>query len=402
MFSKGTASVASPSVFDELTRVFELAVETESGASRDALADTVIKVSEIVDRLAVTLAGLVAEADRRGVHRGDGYTSMTSFLAHKGRMRAGRAKRLVADGRALQQMPETVDRLKAGRLSVDEVRPLIAARQAHPDEFADHEPGLCDAVETTHWVKDARKVVDYWRQAVSGPDDDLKRYDERMFHGSFTLDGMFDFSGRMPGEMGRQFLDRIESAMEPPAPEDARIPAQRRLDALFDVVISDGERPSKPTVMVHVAAGRVAGSSSRLTDGTNGIAEIDDHIIDLPSIHRLTCDAAISRVVMSPDSQPLDIGRSTRTVPEPMRRAVIARDRHCRFPGCRRPARWCDAHHIVHWIDDGHTNVDNLILLCRHHHTLVHTEFGLSGSGRDPKFTRPNGTHLPNSPPFQA
>ena len=104
---------------------------------------------------------------------------------------------------------------------------------------------------------------------------------------------------------------------------------------------------------------------------------------------------------MSPDSQPLDIGRSSRTVPEPMRRAVIARDRHCRFPGCRRPARWCDAHHIVHWTDDGPTRVDNLILLCRHHHTLIHRGFGLTGTGSDPRFTRPDGTHLPNSPPLR-
>ncbi len=215
-----------------------------------------------------------------------------------------------------------------------------------------------------------------------------------MFHGSFTLDGMFDFSGRMPGEMGKEFLDRIESASPPPSPDDNRSPSQRRLDSLFDVVVSDGERPSKPTVMVHVAA-------DRLADGAVGVGEIDDHVLGYPSIHRLTCDAAISRLVMSPESQPLDIGRSTRTVPEPMRRAVIARDRHCRFPGCRRPARWCDAHHIVHWTDDGPTVVDNLILLCRHHHTLIHSDFGLTGTGSDPRFTRPNGTHLPNSPPLR-
>lgn len=248
-------------------------------------------------------------------------------------------------------------------------------------------------METTHWVKDARKVVDYWRHAVCGPTDDRKRDDERMFHGSFTLEGMFDFSGRMPGEMGKAFLDRIAAAMPPPSEGEDRGPAQRRLDALFDVVVSDGAGPARPTVLVQVAA-------DRLADGAVG--EIDDHVLGDPSIHRLTCDAAISRLVMSADSQPLDIGRSTRTVPEPMRRAVIARDRHCRFPGNRHPARWCDAHHIVHWIDEGRTEVDNLILLCRHHHTLIHSGFGLSGSGRDPGFTRPNGTHLPNSPPFQA
>lgn len=393
MFSDETTGTVSQPALELVASALEIAVDLDY-ASGDGLAETVTRVSEVVDRLQVKLTELVAEADRRGVHRADGYTSMTAFLAHKARMRAGRAKRLVADGRALREMPETMNRLKTGRLSVDEARPLIAAQQAHSAEFADHETGLCDAVETTHWVKDARKVVEYWRQAVCGPVDDLKRYDERMFHGSFTLDGMFDFSGRMPGEMGREFLDRIEAATPPPSDVDDRTPSQRRLDGLFDVVVSDGAKPARPTVMVHVGAGR-------LTAAEPGIAEIDDHVLTLPTVHRLTCDSAISRLVMSTASQPLDIGRSARTVPEPMRRAIIARDRHCRFPGCHRPARWCDAHHIVHWVHDGQTKVDNLILLCRHHHTLVHAGFGLSGTGEDPKFTRPDGTYLPNSPPLR-
>ncbi len=394
MFSNAATGTDVQPALELVASALEIAVDLDYASSDDGLAGTVTRVSEVVDRLQVKLAELVAEADRRGAHRADGYTSMTALLAHKARMRAGRAKRTVADGRALRQMPETARRLQSGRLSLDEARPLMAAREAHPDEFADHETGLCDAVETTHWVKDARKVVDYWRQAISGPGDDRKRHDERMFHGSFTLDGMFDFSGRMPGEMGREFLDRIESAMAPPTPEDDRSPAQRRLDALYDVTISDGERPSRPTVMVHVGEQRLMGVPS-------GVAEINDQVLADRVIHRLTCDAAITRIVMAGDSQPLDVGRTTRVVPDPIRRAVIARDRHCRFPGCRRPARWSDVHHIVHWADEGPTCIDNLILLCRHHHTLVHTDFGLTGSGRDPKFTRPNGTHLPNSPPLR-
>ena len=225
MFSNETTVTAHTSPLELVASALEIAIDLDYASSDEGLAGTVTKVSGIVDRLQVKLTELVAEADRQGMHRADGYTSMTAFLAHQAR---------------------------TGRLSVDEARPLIAAHQAHPDEFADHETGLCDAVETTHWVTDAVKVVDYWRQAVCGPGDDRRRYEDRAFHGSFTLDGMFDFSGRMPGEMGREFADRIESAIPPPASDDDRSPSQRRLDALFDVVVSDGERPSKPTVMVHV------------------------------------------------------------------------------------------------------------------------------------------------------
>lgn len=275
---------------------------------------------------------------------------------------------------------------------MDEAGPLIAAHEAHPEEFADHETNLCDAVEITQWVRDAKKVVDYWRQALSGPTDDRHRYEHRGLYSTETIDGMVEIFARTDAATGRQILDRIHAATPPPDPLDDRSATQRRLDALADLVLNDGSRPIPTLMMAHMSADRLSGSDI-------GISEIEDVVLSPSTASRLCCDAAISRIVLAPDSHPLDIGRTTRTVPEPMRRAVITRDRHCRFPGCRRPARWCDAHHIVHWSHGGPTNVDNLILLCRHHHTLVHTEFDLTGSARDPKFTRPDGTPLANSPP---
>src|SRR5687768_18494245 len=70
---------------------------------------------------------------------------------------------------------------------------------------------------------------------------------------------------------------------------------------------------------------------------------------------RIACDASLMRVVLAGRSEPLDVGRRTSVVPPSMRRAVIVRDRHCRFPGCGRPHTWCDAHHVVHWADGGAT-----------------------------------------------
>jgi len=111
---------------------------------------------------------------------------------------------------------------------------------------------------------------------------------------------------------------------------------------------------------------------------------------------QLACDASIMRVVMAGGSEPLDVGRRTAIVSPAMRRAVIARDRHCRFPGCDRPSTWCDAHHVVHWADGGPTSVANLLLLCRRHHRMVHARRGFSlrmVNGR-PEFRRPDGSSL--------
>jgi hypothetical protein len=109
---------------------------------------------------------------------------------------------------------------------------------------------------------------------------------------------------------------------------------------------------------------------------------------------RLACDASVRRVVMAGRSEPLDVGRRTPVASPAIRRAVMVRDRRCRFPGCGRPKTWCDAHHVVHWADGGPTSVANLILLCRRHHRLVHEGFTLELEDRRPVFRRPDGTVL--------
>ncbi len=86
---------------------------------------------------------------------------------------------------------------------------------------------------------------------------------------------------------------------------------------------------------------------------------------------RLACDASRVEVRHDSDGSVLDVGRRTRTIPPALRRALDARDRGCRFPGCG-GLRFTDAHHIVHWADGGETKLDNTLLLCRSHHRRVH------------------------------
>ena len=103
----------------------------------------------------------------------------------------------------------------------------------------------------------------------------------------------------------------------------------------------------------------------------------------------------ISRIVMGPDGQPLDVGRTQRVVPAHIRRAVERRDGHCVFAGCTAPTHWCDVHHLVHWIDGGETSVANSGLVCERHHTKVHHGFRIE---RDPggrwHTYRPDGTEI--------
>lgn len=77
-------------------------------------------------------------------------------------------------------------------------------------------------------------------------------------------------------------------------------------------------------------------------------------------------------MVLGGDSQPLDVGSSQRTAPIAIRRALVVRDRGCAFPSCTRAPGWTGAHHIRHWADGGPTEIDNMVLLRRMHHGIIH------------------------------
>ena len=93
--------------------------------------------------------------------------------------------------------------------------------------------------------------------------------------------------------------------------------------------------------------------------------------ISSKTVERWACDSNLSRVLLQ-DSVVIDAGRSRRVVSAAARKTLSVRDGHCRWPGCERPAFWCDGHHIVSWIEVGETDLGNLVLLCRRHHRLVH------------------------------
>ena len=110
-------------------------------------------------------------------------------------------------------------------------------------------------------------------------------------------------------------------------------------------------------------------------------------------VRKLACDAEIIPIMLDGPGGSADVGRARRTVSARLRRALIARDRHCVWPGCKAPPSRCDAHHIWHWMHDGPTNLANLALLCHTHHHDLHTQHltikrnsdGIWTTGRQPR-----------------
>jgi hypothetical protein len=134
-------------------------------------------------------------------------------------------------------------------------------------------------------------------------------------------------------------------------------------------------------------------------DGTGAESEIEEgRNVSAETSRRLSCDAGVVHWLEDKKGEPLSVGRKTRTIPPAIRRALKRRDHGCRFPGCT-CSRFVDAHHITHWADGGETSLNNLVLLCRRHHRMVHEEgFSIhSQAGGQVIFADPQGHYLPDA-----
>jgi 5-methylcytosine-specific restriction endonuclease McrA len=223
--------------------------------------------------------------------------------------------------------------------------------------------------------------------------------------------------GRLTPEVGALLVRALDAARErlyqrtraragsPPAATDpaTALPTgpQQRADALALLAetalhheLDPGAPGERYQVVVHVDA-------DTLVDPAGPGHSVLDEGAHVPAgtAQRLACDA--SRVIMRHDAEgrAIEVGARTRTIPPALRRALLHRDRTCRFPGC--PVRVAEGHHVRHWAQGGPTTLSNLVLLCRRHHRAVHEEgYRIS---RAPDGTldvrRPDGRLLPEVPP---
>jgi hypothetical protein len=341
----------------------------------------------------------VAELDVRGAFARDGYLSMSAWLVHRTRVGWSAAGQHVRMARALRRMPRTREALAQGDVSTSAAAMLVAARESNKPEFKRVEATLVDAALALP-VRELNHALAYWREAVdrcaAGEDGDRVR-ERRRLHVSPVLDGMVRVDGDLDPETGEHVVTALRAVLDAGARRrgDERSTPQRRADALGEICRQWLDSPDRPTVATEKPHVSVTLDLASL-EGRAGTRCALDHAgrISAEDARRLACDAMVSRVVVGPRSQPLEAGRRTAVVPAPLRRALVVRDGGCRFPGCDRPPGWTDAHHVVHWADGGETSLDNLVLLCRPHHRLVHRRFGVRVDAGRPVFTRPDGSVL--------
>jgi hypothetical protein len=356
---------------------------------------------------------VVAELESRGVAAPMGYSDVAAILRESLRLNPTVARRQVRHARALigdlspssgqrlgPVLPVTAQALAVGAIGVDHVETIRAAMAALPSDTSGESREGAEAIlataartcEPAAVARLGREILDRLDQDGEPPDDDELADPHRTLHLRTTRRGRLRGSFDLDAETGAHLTNLIAGGLTPDKPDDQRLRtlAQRQGDAFAEIIAqaaTDTDRPSEAGEPVTLFLSTTADT---LASGL-GYGLLDGHLnLSIAHIRRLSCDCHVIPAVFGTDSELLDIGRKTRTVPLAIRRALITRDKGCAFPGCERRAKRCHAHHIVHWSTGGPTALHNLVLLCgRHHRHIHHTQWEVRMNHGIPEFIPP-------------
>ncbi len=342
-----------------------------------AVADTFIELRREIDRLECVAARLLVAVEGRQIPHGDGATSVFAWSQWRTGQRAPEAKASFDAGVACESLPLTAKAWEQGEISASLARTICRGlRAGHEDVYVDIEEHLVHFAAERN-VRDLDGLVGYYRKCCDELDD-REPTEKNGLHlspvnGRWAVNGDFD-------ALGGEFLKRaVDAATDMPTEGDDRSPAQRRADALVriakfflgheDLPMEGGEAPHVNVTFAWETVQRWLPIPVVPQDPADLAARLSGAQRD-----QLLCDGNIARIILGPDSQPLDVGREQRTAPRWIRRAVANRDRGCRFPGCDRRVNRCEIHHVIPWWNGGATALHNLVCLCAFHHHVVHRQ----------------------------
>ena len=409
---------------------------------KERLGEEIATLAARIDAATYELLVLIRKFDEQEGWN-NGFLSCAHWLTWRIGLVPGTARERVRVARALGELPLLSEAMKHGQLSYSKVRALT--RIARPDT----EQSLVDLGRTTT-AAHIERVVRAWRRA----DRTLEAHDDELRDAASQVtthideNGMFVIRGRLAPEVGEVLVKALDAASEKlyDASSDQMDNVDRpsvgklRADALglvAESALAGGLDPrssgDRYQVVVHLNEAELEGGeevpaasnprprvsaetpdtgvSARSAPGERALEGVsaetpsrsgawlgDSHVpVSAETARRIACDAGKVRMTHR-NGEILSVGRKTRTIPPPIRRALEFRDRGCRFPGCT--SRHCDAHHVHHWADGGETKLSNLVLLCRRHHRLLH-EGGFQvriGADGAVQFFHPRGRPLHESP----
>jgi hypothetical protein len=345
-------------------------------------AESIAAKRKAIDALEADWLKDLAEYARSGDWQTAGYFNVASALRHTSRIDQGVAQGYVNLARKLDALPLVAAAFAAGDISLRHAQVIAKATTAkRAGTMSQVEDKLVD-IAREHTPKDLSGVVQSLTDAIDGDGGaqaDAEAYDANALYMSSTLDGRWDIKGSCDRLTGEVIMAALDARMACDRQKhDARRAPARRMDALFEICrrpLDAGELGESHGVRPHLTlvadVDDLPGATPGLLTKVRGDLRRNGHL-SATTLDLLLCDCDVSRVIMAGKSEVLDVGRATRTVTAAQWKALVVRDRHCQAPGCDRPPEACQAHHIVHWTRGGPTNLENLQLLCWHHHRHRH------------------------------
>jgi transposase-like protein len=291
------------------------------------------------------------------------------------------AKDRVRVATSLRLLPQIEEALRKGDLSYSKVRALTRVATEDNETWLLAQAFDHSAAQLERWVRRIRNG-DLERSGA----DALRAYERRHLSLYVRDDGV----GCITVELAEEDLELIKQALEFVSSSLPKLDGQ-----------SIQARQANALVQMARDILRGGGDAGHAGDNYQVVVHVDESALkghggesDLPleTVRRLACDGSVVALLKNHAGEPLSIGRKQRAIPTAMRRALEGRDRTCRFPGCGHD-KWLHGHHIKHWALGGETSLRNLLLLCGHHHRLVH-EGGFQikrASSGEHYFAKPDG-----------
>ena len=339
------------------------------------LGEVIIKGREIIDRTEAATAEATRRFEKSGAYKADGFLGMVPWLRVNGKLSGGAAAERVEVARQLQELPRTEEALTRGEIGYQHAVAMArAAEHVGAAQVRKAETALLKAAESMDpgqfvgVAKDFEHRVD----ADAALTEANRAHSRRYLRIGEAFNGLVPIEGQVTTEAGAI----IRTAIEPfakPRKGDERTVGQRQADALEELcrrngTASAGGAGTRPQLIIKASVDTLAG----IRGAPAGELEWGG-MIPSETVRRLACDAAITRITGLGELEQ-EITHAGRTIPPSTRRALVARDHHCIFPGCDRPAPWCSGHHLIFWANSGPTKLDNLALVCSTHHRMVHEE----------------------------
>lgn len=315
-----------------------------------------------IDRLELEFAALAAQFSQTSQWDDEGFNHAADWIRINCHMNNHAVWNALTVGEQMADLPDTVDSMHDGDIGFAHVAAM--ANTADKVKGFDERELLPLALEHSPG-KFFYKCIHYRhaRDAKGYADEVEDLHERRSLALSTSQDGCLFINGVLDPVGGAAVRNALEPLARPSGAHDDRTREQRLADGLVERLTVGAPATVQITATVETLMD--------LAGAAGGEMELSAPVSSA-SVRRMACDSTIARVLLNPESVTVDVGRSTRIIDGGLRKALKVRDGHCRWPGCERPASWCDGHHVVHWADGGPTDLENLVLLCRRHHRMVH------------------------------